>query len=106
MMSKLKSKWNVLEYSELKNNTVWGNFNVNFESVDQVTERSLYLAMLLTIYESKLPVDSAPVPAVSFRHQFQQPFSPQESITQDIMESAPASVEFSPNPPVVFPEHM
>ncbi|XP_070766150.1 signal transducer and activator of transcription 6 isoform X2 [Enoplosus armatus] len=37
--------------------------------------------------------------------QFQQPFSPQESITQDIMEATPTPVDFSPNPPV-FTEHM
>ncbi|XP_042347505.1 signal transducer and activator of transcription 6 [Plectropomus leopardus] len=39
-------------------------------------------------------------------HQFGQPFSPQESISQDIMETAPNSVEFSPSPSVGFPEHM
>lgn len=32
-------------------------------------------------------------------HQFQQPFSPQESITQDIMDSAPPSVEFTEHIP-------
>ncbi|XP_049920510.1 signal transducer and activator of transcription 6 isoform X1 [Epinephelus moara] len=39
-------------------------------------------------------------------NQFQQPFSPQESISQDIMDTAPNSVEFSPSPPVGFPVHM
>ncbi|XP_034445683.1 signal transducer and activator of transcription 6 [Hippoglossus hippoglossus] len=40
-------------------------------------------------------------------HQFQQAFSPQDSITQDMMETAANSdVEFSSNPPVVFPEDL
>uniref|UniRef100_UPI0037E9265E signal transducer and activator of transcription 6 n=1 Tax=Semicossyphus pulcher TaxID=241346 RepID=UPI0037E9265E len=40
-------------------------------------------------------------------HQFQQPFSPQESISQEIMETASApAVEFSPNHPVVYTDHI
>lgn len=40
-------------------------------------------------------------------HQFQQPFSPQKAIIQEVMETAPASaVEFSPAPPINFNEHI
>ncbi|XP_069382078.1 signal transducer and activator of transcription 6 [Paralichthys olivaceus] len=47
-----------------------------------------------------------PHSSVSFPvHQFQQAFSPQGSITQDIMDTASNSdVDFSSNPPVVFSE--
>eukprot|EP00064_Thunnus_orientalis_P012779 superscaffoldBa00002003_g12814 len=49
------------------------------------------------------PHNAVPYPM----HQFQQPFSPQESITQDQMEtSASPSVDFNPNSPVVFPHDM
>ncbi|XP_070823613.1 signal transducer and activator of transcription 6 [Chaetodon trifascialis] len=51
--------------------------------------------------ESPHSTVSFPVPP------FPQPFSPQEPIPQDIMETAPTTaVEFTPNPPVVFPEHI
>ncbi|KAM8755445.1 signal transducer and activator of transcription 6 [Acanthopagrus schlegelii] len=40
-------------------------------------------------------------------HQFQPPFSQSESIHQEIMETAASpGVDFSPNPPVVYSEHM
>ncbi|XP_053281165.1 signal transducer and activator of transcription 6 [Pleuronectes platessa] len=39
-------------------------------------------------------------------HQFQQAFSPQDSIAQDMDTAANSEVEFSPNPPVVFPEEI
>uniref|UniRef100_A0A8D3BCR0 Signal transducer and activator of transcription n=1 Tax=Scophthalmus maximus TaxID=52904 RepID=A0A8D3BCR0_SCOMX len=41
------------------------------------------------------------------RHRFPQSFSPQESIPQEIMETAgDPDVEFSANSPVIFPEHI
>ncbi|XP_062248050.1 signal transducer and activator of transcription 6 [Platichthys flesus] len=38
--------------------------------------------------------------------QFQQAFSPQDSIAQDMDTATNSEVEFSPNPPVVFPEDL
>ncbi|XP_041654703.1 signal transducer and activator of transcription 6 [Cheilinus undulatus] len=50
-----------------------------------------------------IPLAESPHSNVFSVHQFQQPFSPQESISQDIMEPASApAVEFNPNPPVVY----
>lgn len=47
------------------------------------------------------PLAESPGSNVFSVHQFQQPFSPQEPISQDIMETSSApSVDFSPNPPV------
>ncbi|XP_076597794.1 signal transducer and activator of transcription 6 [Chaetodon auriga] len=52
------------------------------------------------------PLAESPRSTVGFPvPQFQQPFSPQEPIPQDIMETAPTP-EFTPNPPVVFTEHI
>ncbi|XP_071332204.1 signal transducer and activator of transcription 6 isoform X1 [Trachinotus anak] len=52
------------------------------------------------------PLGDNPHSSVNFPvRQFQQPFSPQESISQDIMETATnPDVDFPPNTPVVFNE--
>ncbi|KAM7404669.1 hypothetical protein PAMP_011996 [Pampus punctatissimus] len=57
---------------------------------------------------SMAPHAESPHNAVPYSmHQFQQPFSPQESITQDQMETtASPGVDFNPNSPVVFPHDM
>lgn len=57
---------------------------------------------------SMAPHAESPHNAVPYNiHQFQQPFSPQESITQDQMETtASPAVDFNPNSPVVFPHDM
>ncbi|KAM7411987.1 hypothetical protein PAMA_021789 [Pampus argenteus] len=62
----------------------------------------------VTLVPSMAPHAESPHNAVSYSmHQFQQPFSPQESITQDQMETtASPGVDFNPNSPVVFPHDM
>ncbi|XP_068600291.1 signal transducer and activator of transcription 6 [Brachionichthys hirsutus] len=51
------------------------------------------------------PLTGSPHNTGFHMHQFQQPFSPQESIAQDIMDTASAStVEFNPISPDVFSE--
>ncbi|XP_078111044.1 signal transducer and activator of transcription 6 isoform X2 [Sander vitreus] len=51
---------------------------------------------------SMTPISESPLSTGGFSgHQFPQPFSPQESINQDIMEE-----EFRPNPSVGFTEHI
>uniref|UniRef100_A0A3Q3VX74 STAT transcription factor protein interaction domain-containing protein n=1 Tax=Mola mola TaxID=94237 RepID=A0A3Q3VX74_MOLML len=77
-----------------------------FYTEPQVAPIGGYIPVSLLTTVGTPEADNAPI-SVIFRHhqhpQFQQQYNPQESIPQEIMETAPApSVEFSSNPPVDF----